>query len=52
MIEQGVTGFMNDDLEDAIGACLYIERDDVEKHSKKWTWENCWRIFEENLVEK
>ena len=19
---------------------------------KKWTWENCWKIFENNLVEK
>lgn len=52
VIEQGVTGFMNEDLEDAIGACLYLERDDVEKHSKKWTWENCWKIFKNNLVEK
>ena len=52
VIEQGVTGFMNEDLEDAIGACLYIERDDVEEQSKKWTWENCWKIFENNLVEK
>lgn len=52
VIEQGVTGFMNEDLELAIWDCLYLERDDVEKHSKKWTWENCWKIFKDNLVYK
>lgn len=52
VIEQAVTGFMNDDLEDAILACLYLERADVEEHSKQWTWENCWDIFKQNLVLK
>jgi hypothetical protein len=32
--------------------CLLLERDEVEEHSKKWTWENCWKIFKNNLVEK
>lgn len=52
VIEQGLTGFMNEDLELAIWDCLYLERDAVEKHSKKWTWENCWKIFKDNLVYK
>lgn len=52
VIEQGVTGFMNEDLEDAIGVCLYLVRDTVEANSAKWTWETCWEIFKDNLVKK
>jgi glycosyltransferase involved in cell wall biosynthesis len=52
VIEQDVTGFMGEDLELAILDCLLLERDEVEEHSKKWTWENCWKIFKDNLVYK
>ena len=52
VIEQDVTGFMDEKLDLAILNCLLIDRDGVEEHSKKWTWENCWKIFENNLVEK
>lgn len=52
VIDQDVTGFMDEKLDLAILNCLLLDRDGVEEHSKKWTWENCWKIFEENLVEK
>ena len=52
IIEQGVTGFMNEDIEDAISACLYLDRKVIKKNAKKWTWENCWKIFEDNLITK
>lgn len=51
IIEQGVTGFVNDNIEDAIMGCLQLDRAVVKRKSKKWTWENCWKIFENNLVE-
>lgn len=50
ILEQGVTGFMNDELIDAVEACLYLDRDTVYKNSSKWTWENCWEIFKNNLI--
>lgn len=52
IIEQGVTGFYNDNLEDAISGCLYLDRTKIKRKSKKWTWENCWKIFESNLILK
>lgn len=52
IIEQGVTGFMNEDIEDAIAGCLFLDRDRIEERSTKWTWENCWEIFKNNLVIK
>jgi glycosyltransferase involved in cell wall biosynthesis len=51
IVEPGVTGFLNDDLELAVRQCMTLDRAAVETASLKWTWAECWRIFEENLVE-
>ena len=37
---------------DAVQACLYLDRNKVYENSSKWTWENCWKIFKENLIKK
>jgi glycosyltransferase involved in cell wall biosynthesis len=50
VIDQHETGFMDDSLTVAIDHCLYLDRDRVCEKSKKWSWENCWLIFRDNLV--
>lgn len=50
VIEQGVTGFMNDNLSDAIDGCLQLRREGVLKGSQRWSWDNAWKIFKENLT--
>jgi glycosyltransferase involved in cell wall biosynthesis len=50
VIDQYKTGFMDDNLSVAIDHCLDLDRSDVYEKSKKWTWENCWNIFKNNLV--
>ena len=50
VIEQGVTGFMNENLEDAVTACLQLNRDRVLIASKKWSWDNAWHTFRDNLI--
>jgi len=50
VIEQGVTGFMNDNLPDAIDGCLQLRREGVLKGSQRWSWDNAWKIFKENLT--
>ena len=50
VIEQGVTGFMNEDLNNAIDACLQLDRKRVLEGSQRWTWDNAWKIFKENLT--
>jgi len=50
VIEQGVTGFMNDNLSDAINGCLQLRREGVLKGSQRWSWDNAWKIFKENLT--
>lgn len=51
VIEPGVTGIMNDDLELAVKEALKLDRNKVKQASLKWSWENCWKIFEENMIE-
>jgi len=51
IIENGVNGYMDNDLEVAIEQCLTLDRNRVKESSKHWTWEECWRIFQDNLAE-
>jgi len=50
IIENGVNGCMSSDLNHAIEQCLSMDRKQVFESSQKWTWENCWQIFHDNLV--
>jgi glycosyltransferase involved in cell wall biosynthesis len=50
VIEQGVTGIMDENLTVAIDQCLALNRDTVLKGSQRWTWANAWHIFRDNLV--
>jgi len=52
VIEQGVTGFMNENLSDAISGCLQLNRDSVYQSSQRWSWQRAWEIFRDNLIEK
>ena len=52
VIDQNVTGFMDNDLKVAVEKCLIIDRQLVYNGSLKWSWENAWEIFKENLVSK
>ena len=50
VIEQGVTGFMNESLSDAIDSCLQLNRKSIHKGSAKWSWDNAWQTFKDNLI--
>ena len=50
IIEQGVNGYMNNDLMVAIELCLPLDRAIVQNSSLKWTWLNCWNVFKNNLI--
>jgi glycosyltransferase involved in cell wall biosynthesis len=45
-----VNGFMSEGLESAIIKCFSLDREKVLESSKKWTWDECWDIFEKCLV--
>jgi glycosyltransferase involved in cell wall biosynthesis len=51
VVEQGVTGFLEQDLATAVHRCLGLNRDKVLAGSQRWTWEKAWEIFRDNLVE-
>jgi glycosyltransferase involved in cell wall biosynthesis len=51
VIEQGVTGFMDDNLATATHRCLGLSRERVLEGSQRWTWDRAWTIFKDNLVD-
>jgi glycosyltransferase involved in cell wall biosynthesis len=52
ILDTGITGHMSDNLKDSIDLCLTYSRERVEHAGQKWTWNNCWEIFKNNLVRK
>ena len=50
ILEQGVDGVMDENLEHTISKCLHLDRSTVKSSAAKWTWKNCWDIFKSNLV--
>jgi len=51
VIEQGVNGVMDNNLYLAVKAALELDRSTVKAAAAKWTWENCWQIFRDNLID-
>lgn len=46
IIEQGVTGFYGNNLEEQIENCYKLNKLKIRKISQdKWSWKNCWDIF-------
>ncbi len=52
VIDEGITGSMNEDLKQAVKDALMLDRQEVWKGSSRWTWERAWEIFRDNLIEK
>jgi glycosyltransferase involved in cell wall biosynthesis len=50
IIEQGINGYMSEDLSEAVEKCIYIDRTVVYNSSIKWTWENCYKQFKDILL--
>jgi glycosyltransferase involved in cell wall biosynthesis len=44
------TGCVDENLHKAIMACLEMDRNVVKQRSTMWTWEQCWNIFRDNLI--
>lgn len=52
ILENGITGHMSWNLRESVDRCLEYSRIRVEQASQKWTWQECWKIFKDNLVSK
>ena len=52
VIDEGVTGCMNDNLKQAVKDALMLDRQRVWEGSSRWSWERAWEIFRNNLVTK
>ena len=52
VVEQGVTGYLEEDLKTAVYRCLELDRQHVLQGSQVWAWTRAWKIFRDNLVNK
>jgi glycosyltransferase involved in cell wall biosynthesis len=52
VVDEGVTGCLNDDLKQAVKDSLMLDRRLVWNGSARWSWERAWEIFRDNLVTK
>jgi glycosyltransferase involved in cell wall biosynthesis len=50
VVDEGITGCMNGELKQAVKDALMLDRMKVWEGSARWTWENAWIIFRDNLV--
>ncbi|MGJ8619695.1 MAG: glycosyltransferase family 4 protein [Methylophilaceae bacterium] len=50
VIEPGVTGYMNDELQNAITQCKQLDRQTIKEIARKqWSWANCFDIFSKHF---
>jgi glycosyltransferase involved in cell wall biosynthesis len=50
IIENGINGFLNENLEYAVLEALKLNRDSVYESSLKWTWETSYKQFKQILL--
>lgn len=50
VVDEGITGCMNDDLKQAVKDALMLDRKLVWNGSARWSWDRAWEIFRDNLV--
>jgi glycosyltransferase involved in cell wall biosynthesis len=52
VVEQSVTGYLDNNLYLAVDQCLQLDRNRVYQASYRWDWKQAWTIFRDNLVQK
>jgi glycosyltransferase involved in cell wall biosynthesis len=50
VVDEGVTGCLNDDLKQAVNDAFMLDRRLVWNGSARWSWERAWEIFRDNLL--
>jgi glycosyltransferase involved in cell wall biosynthesis len=50
VVDEGITGCMNNNLKQAVTDALMLNRQRVWEGSGRWSWERAWEIFKNNLV--
>ena len=50
VVDEGITGCLNDDLKQAVKDALMLNRKKVWEGSARWSWKRAWEIFKINLV--
>ena len=51
VVECGVNGYLDENLHLAVQDCFSLNKAHIYLSSRRWTWQSCWDIFHQNLVE-
>ena len=51
VVEVGINGYLDQDLNLAVKRCFSLNKANIYLSSRRWTWQGCWDIFHQNLVE-
>jgi glycosyltransferase involved in cell wall biosynthesis len=51
IIEQGVTGYLDNNLSIAVQHCIFISKSVVYSNSMKWSWGDCYKQFKNILID-
>ena len=50
VVDEGITGCLNNDLRRAVDDALALDRQRVWAGSSRWSWQRAWEIFRDNLI--
>lgn len=50
VVEQGINGYISDNLQSAVDSAVTLDRDKVLETSKQWSWEAATKQFSQNLT--
>jgi len=51
IIEQGITGYMDNNLADAVFKCMFLSKSIVYYKSIDWSWDECYKQFKNILID-
>ena len=52
VVDEGITGYLDESLSTATYRCLGLSRNQVASGSQRWSWLHAWEIFKTHLVPK
>ena len=51
IVEEGITGYLGDNLEDSIYQCLKLNQKNIASNiNQQWTWARCIQILHSHLL--
>jgi glycosyltransferase involved in cell wall biosynthesis len=50
VVDQNITGYLDNDLKISVDNALTLDRKNVANASMRWSWDEAWHIFRDNMI--